>query len=192
MGNGLSRSEAALAENLGQDSNSSFGSDEDVQRFRRWLRALPAPRFNYESIRFWLNYYSLSPNEYKDCRYHRSCVKDPGLESAMLRDLEPQLSPTGVDCWVLTESAPADLRACLERYVRERHGEVDFSFFEEKKKPWLHRHQSLHQPCAHYYDQETASFVHSLDRAVINSFGFHTCCCENGLPWNASGLISST
>eukprot|EP00413_Alexandrium_margalefii_P010412 CAMPEP_0204542332 /NCGR_PEP_ID=MMETSP0661-20131031/18891_1 /ASSEMBLY_ACC=CAM_ASM_000606 /TAXON_ID=109239 /ORGANISM="Alexandrium margalefi, Strain AMGDE01CS-322" /LENGTH=202 /DNA_ID=CAMNT_0051549037 /DNA_START=65 /DNA_END=670 /DNA_ORIENTATION=+ len=181
---GMSRFAPELHKHLGQDNSTSFGSEEDVQRFRRWLRALPSPRFNYVSIRFWLNYYSMAAQRYEDCRDHKGCLRDQGLLADVAAGLEPEPAPTGVDCWVMTESAPADLRACLERYSRERNVTVDFTYFNKKgERPGKLQHRSDHLPCAHYYDQDSADFVRKMDRSLVDFFGFKTCCTEGGLAW---------
>lgn len=177
---------------LGLGNNSNFSSADDVQRFRRWLRALASPRFNLLSTRFWIGYFSPTPKKYQDCRTHKDCVKDIGLQLAIARDLEPTLKPTGVDCWVFTESAQTDLRVCLDRYLRERNvTQVDWTYFDKKiARPGNLQHRSVHMPCAHYYDQDSVEFVRKMDRSLIDAFGFQSCCTEGSLPWSGAEAVA--
>uniref|UniRef100_A0A7S2DDG4 Sulfotransferase domain-containing protein n=1 Tax=Alexandrium andersonii TaxID=327968 RepID=A0A7S2DDG4_9DINO len=182
----MSRQDPELSELLGKDSDANYSSPEDIQRFRQWLRVLSGSRYNYLSMRFWIGYFSPDPVKYKDCRIHKDCVEDEGLQDDMAHDLEPNVKPTGVDCWVYTESAQQDMRTCLNRYIQDQNAtDIDWAYFDKKTaRPGSLQHQSIHPPCARFFDKESVDFVRKTDRSLIDSFGFNTCCAEGGIPWN--------
>lgn len=180
----VSRYSSRLRKFLGNRTHKDdkFGAEEDVNNFRRWVRELSDDTYNYETIRMWVNYYAEAPHPYYDCRRRKLCVDDPEIEYNMTRDMHSESMASLANCWVMTDNLVDDLRACLEQYQAETNNAVNFTRYDELVANTA-KNPSMHQHCAHYYDEDTAQFVKERDLLLVKAFDFKTCCARGGLKW---------
>jgi len=156
----------------GQGADRMWGdSEEDVERFRKWIRLVNHEEMGVLTYRFFFSYVS-QPAGASSFPLSSTARQEIQRNSSLLGAMEHgyQTAKRQI-CWVHTESLVNDLRSCLEEYESPsgRGSLVDWGSFEELAASgpiW----STNHATCGTFYDQGTIDYVAKSDRHVFEAF----------------------
>lgn len=156
----------------GQGAHRRWGdSDEDVERFRKWIRLVNHEKMGVLTYRFFFSYVS-QPNRASNFSLTSTARQEIQRNSSLLDAMEHGYQAAKKQiCWVHTENIVNDVRSCLEEYELPsgRGSLVDWGSFEELAARSGHN-PSNHASCGTFYDQSTIDYVVKSDRHVFEIF----------------------
>lgn len=165
----------------GQGADRVWGdSDEDVKRFRKWIRLVNHEEMGVLTYRFFFSYVSQPTGAATGYPISSTARQEIQRNSSLLdamehgyRDAKRQI------CWVHTETIVSDIRGCLEEYESPsgRGSLVDWGRFEELANSSGHN-PSNHAACGTFYDQGTVDYVVKSDRHVFEAFNRYLGQCQ--------------
>jgi len=174
-----------------------LNTHEDQLRFAKWLRWMmpDAKPPGVLTSRILWSYFNESV---ANARRPPDRAPDPSAwteaERAIYIAAANALDPTTVDCWIHTESVPADLRTCLQKFEEQAGSKiVNWMEFDKivAKQEKQHKEQktgekmdvwtknSGHQKCNFYFDAADTTLknhVFKTDYAIFNKFHYESCC----------------
>jgi hypothetical protein len=171
-----------------------LNTHEDQLRFAKWLRwMMPAakPPGLLTSRILWSYFNESVANARRPP--DRSPTEHGGMteaERAIYVAAADALDPSTVDCWIHTESVPADLRTCLQKFEEQAGSKivnwVEFDKIvakqekeheEVKMEVWTKN--SGHNNCNFYFDAADPTLkdhVYKTDYAIFDKFHYQSCC----------------
>jgi len=170
---------------VGKNEGKSFGTEDDIKRFRAWLRYVSKTNYGYYSARFYRKYVEKIAIGASSIDMKSNAYLARNLSEAEVEDQLSQLRDANVtglaSCWVKTENLADDLLTCLERFERAHgpgavHREGAEKVLSSSEKSGKRVNKSPHKPCKRYYDPESAALVKSMDKHLFEKFGYQTCC----------------
>ncbi|CAK9039614.1 unnamed protein product, partial [Durusdinium trenchii] len=179
---------------VGLDAASNFTSQQDVQRFRDWIRFLAhgSVKIGLLSGRFYGKYISRDPK--LNIRDNAMLVKevDPTEAQEMVKALQQMDVDQLVNCWLHTETMDEDLRRCLDRFSAERGAARGAVKLDQLEATDGSHGESHHGRCEVFFDAETEALVRELDGPLFTKFGYQTCCVKTPTVSTTTAVVTAT
>jgi len=172
-----------------------LNTQEDQMRFAKWLRWMmpdSKPPGLLTSRVLW-SYFNETVGSVR--RHPDIHATEPWSEQErrVYVAAADKIDPSTVDCWIKTESVPADLRRCLELFEIQAGSKiVNWAEFDKiiaqrekqhddvKMEVWTKN--SGHKKCNFYFDafdEGLKDYVYLMDYAIFDKFGYKTCCSSS-------------
>eukprot|EP00929_Paragymnodinium_shiwhaense_P038437 TRINITY_DN20301_c0_g1_i1.p1 TRINITY_DN20301_c0_g1~~TRINITY_DN20301_c0_g1_i1.p1 ORF type:complete len:349 (+),score=39.32 TRINITY_DN20301_c0_g1_i1:102-1148(+) len=178
-------SEAEPEELYGKDMDGHFSSDDDIKRFRQWVRASAGSKVHYLSYRSYLAaqvdpYTSPLPiwddGQYLGCLGQLNATEEAHIaETLAAMDLSDRY-----DCLIHTETLQDDLRSCMMQYAQRVEDTQKREILVKKIAAVTDvmgtSNRGQHGTCEQYFDSDTAAFVWAREGDFASKVGYSKCC----------------
>jgi hypothetical protein len=161
----------------------SLNTSEDKLKFAKFLQhVLKGRKIGLETTRLIMSYDSqrLSKELASKLTAEQLYDQGPAEEQEEFLRLASSFDSSSVDCWIKTESLEDDLKRCLRLYEQSTGNTVDWNLLDrtirEQHESRFAMRYDPHQPCDFYYDDASRSLVMDAERAILDHFGYSTCC----------------